>query len=113
MIINAKKFRNVLSNFGRKYILIKYIEPAKKILTRYRQITFFMVYIISLYLNATNDIIIENIIDIKNDYISDTSIKTIYMTNLGTDLSTIPNLKELESKQVPETLTRHLKRISN
>ena len=66
MIINAKKFRNVLSNFGRKYILIKYIEPAKKILTRYRQITFFMVYIISLYLNATNDIIIENIIDIKN-----------------------------------------------
>ena len=35
-MINAKKFRNVLSNFGRKYILIKYIEPAKKILTRYR-----------------------------------------------------------------------------
>lgn len=53
------------------------------------------------------------IIDIKNDYINDTSIKTIYMTNLGTDLSTIPKLKELESKQVPETLTRHLKRISN
>ena len=25
-----------------------------------------MVYIMSLYLNATNDIIIENIIDIKN-----------------------------------------------
>lgn len=53
------------------------------------------------------------IIDIKNDYINDTSNKTIYMTNLGTDLSTIPKLKELESKQVPETLTRHLKRISN
>lgn len=53
------------------------------------------------------------IIDIKNDYINDTSNKTIYLTNLGTDLSTIPKLKELESKQVPETLTRHLKRISN
>ena len=53
------------------------------------------------------------IIDIKNDYINDTSIKTIYLTNLGTDLSTIPKLKELESKQVPETLTRDLKRISN
>ncbi len=53
------------------------------------------------------------IIDIKNDYINDTSNKTIYMTNLGTDLSTIPKLKELESKQVPEILTRHLKRISN
>lgn len=53
------------------------------------------------------------IIDIKNDYINDTSNKTIYITNLGTDLSTIPKLKELESKQVPETLTRHLKRISN
>ena len=53
------------------------------------------------------------IIDIKNDYINDTSNKTIYMTDLGTDLSTIPKLKELESKQVPETLTRHLKRISN
>lgn len=35
------------------------------------------------------------------------------MTDLGTDLSTIPKLKELESKQVPEILTRHLKRISN
>ena len=53
------------------------------------------------------------IIDIKNDYINDTSNKTIYMTDLGTDLSTIPKLKELESKQVPEILTRHLKRISN
>lgn len=53
------------------------------------------------------------IIDIKNDYINDTSNKTIYLTNLGTDLSTIPKLKELESKQVPEILTRHLKRISN
>lgn len=53
------------------------------------------------------------IIDIKNDYINDKSNKTIYLTNLGTDLSTIPKLKELESKQVPETLTRHLKRISN
>ena len=53
------------------------------------------------------------IIDIKNDYINDTSNKTIYMTNLGTDLSTIPKLKVLESNQVPQTLTRHLKRISN
>ena len=71
----------------------------------------------SSYLKIYNNVFdLDNpnyIIDIKNDYINDTSNKTIYMTDLGTDLSTIPKLKELESKQVPEILTRHLKRISN
>ena len=48
------------------------------------------------------------LIDVHNNYDENKSYKTIYINDLGTDLKDIPSLEELENKDIPDTLKKHL-----